>query len=258
VIHYFFTITVYTWFFGAPCDLSEKENFNVLIITIMITFTINTIYTASSFYEFWMHSVKEKEDLVRESSSAEFETLKNQINPHFLFNSLNNLYALTLSKSDLAPEVVLRLSNILRYILYESNQGKVSVRKEMEHVKDYVLIEKLRIGDTVKIDLEIEDKLNDELVEPMLFLTLVENAFKHSEQVLPDQRFIRIHAHRVEHGFRFLIENSFNPEYKSLERGGIGLQNIKKRLTLIYPNKHDIKSSISDGVYRVDLVIQLN
>lgn len=206
----------------------------------------------------WYKDQKTNTELKQIQLQTEIKFLKSQINPHFLFNSLNNLYALTLSKSDLAPEVVLRLSNILRYILYESNQGKVSIRKEMEHVKDYVLIEKLRIGNSVKIELEIEDKLNDELVEPMLFLTLVENAFKHSEQVLPDQRFIHIHAHRVENGFRFLIENSFNPEYKSLERGGIGLQNIKKRLTLIYPNKHDIKSSISDGVYRVDLIIQLN
>jgi LytS/YehU family sensor histidine kinase len=153
--------------------------------------------------------------------------------------------------------VVLRLSNILRYILYESNQGKVSIKKEMAHVEDYVSIERLRLGEKVKIDVNIEENLNDEPVEPMLFLTLVENAFKHSESVLPDHRFIRLFANKTPKGFRFLIENSFIPSKKNEELGGIGLQNIKKRLNLIYPNEHDLKSSAKDGVYRVDLIINI-
>jgi LytS/YehU family sensor histidine kinase len=167
------------------------------------------------------------------------------------------LYALTLSKSDSAPEVVLRLSNILRYILYESNEGYVSVRKEMEHVKDYVAVEKLRLGMGVTIDIDIDDTIQDDPVEPMLFLTLVENAFKHSEDILPEKRFIRIHAKSLDTGFRFLIENTFSPSKRDSETGGIGLENIKKRLNLIYPNQHDIKSSTADGVYRVDLIIKL-
>lgn len=205
----------------------------------------------------WYGDQKINKDLRQIQLQTELKFLKSQINPHFLFNSLNNLYALTLSKSDAAPEVVLRLSNILRYILYESNQGKVSIKKEMAHVEDYVSIERLRLGEKVKIDVQIEEHLNDEPVEPMLFLTLVENAFKHSESVLPENRFISLFANKTPNGFRFLIENSFIPSKKNEELGGIGLQNIKKRLNLIYPNEHDLKSSTKDGVYRVDLLINI-
>jgi len=205
----------------------------------------------------WYSDQKTTKDLQQEQLQTELKFLKSQINPHFLFNSLNNLYALTLSKSDSAPEVVLRLSNILRYILYESNEGYVSVRKEMEHVKDYVAVEKLRLGMGVTIDIDIDDAIQDDPVEPMLFLTLVENAFKHSEDILPEKRFIRIHAKSLDTGFRFLIENTFSPSKRDSETGGIGLENIKKRLNLIYPNQHDIKSSTADGVYRVDLIIKL-
>jgi len=205
----------------------------------------------------WYSDQKTTKDLQQEQLQTELKFLKSQINPHFLFNSLNNLYALTLSKSDSAPEVVLRLSNILRYILYESNEGYVSVRKEMEHVKDYVAVEKLRLGMGVSIDIDIDDAIQDDPVEPMLFLTLVENAFKHSEDILPEKRFIRIHAKSLDTGFRFLIENTFSPSKRDSETGGIGLENIKKRLNLIYPNQHDIKSSTADGVYRVDLIIKL-
>jgi len=228
--------------------------------TFFLFLVINVLFTVITTMVFklvkqWYKDQKMTTELRGEQLQTELKFLKSQINPHFLFNSLNNLYALTLSKSDSAPEVVLRLSNILRYILYESSEGQVSIAKEMQHVNDYVAIERLRLGDVVKIDVDIDEDLKEEMVEPMLFLTLVENAFKHSEQVLPEKRYIRIHAKGLTDGFRFLIENSFNPSKKSEEMGGIGLVNIKKRLNLIYPNNHDLKSSTTDGVYRVDLII---
>jgi two-component system LytT family sensor kinase len=227
-----------------------------LFLIINVIFTVITTMVLKLVKQ-WYSDQKTTKDLQQEQLQTELKFLKSQINPHFLFNSLNNLYALTLSKSDSAPEVVLRLSNILRYILYESNEGYVSVRKEMEHVKDYVAVEKLRLGMGVSIDIDIDDAIQDDPVEPMLFLTLVENAFKHSEDILPEKRFIRIHAKSLDAGFRFLIENTFSPSKRDSETGGIGLENIKKRLNLIYPNQHDIKSSTADGVYRVDLIIKL-
>ena len=227
-----------------------------LFLIINVIFTVITTMVLKLVKQ-WYSDQKTTKDLQQEQLQTELKFLKSQINPHFLFNSLNNLYALTLSKSDSAPEVVLRLSNILRYILYESNEGYVSVRKEMEHVKDYVAVEKLRLGMGVTIDIDIDDAIQDDPVEPMLFLTLVENSFKHSEDILPEKRFIRIHAKSLDTGFRFLIENTFSPSKRDSETGGIGLENIKKRLNLIYPNQHDIKSSTADGVYRVDLIIKL-
>jgi len=227
-----------------------------LFLIINVIFTVITTMVLKLVKQ-WYSDQKTTKDLQQEQLQTELKFLKSQINPHFLFNSLNNLYALTLSKSDSAPEVVLRLSNILRYILYESNEGYVSVRKEMEHVKDYVAVEKLRLGMGVTIDIDIDDAIQDDPVEPMLFFFFLENAFKHSEDILPEKRFIRIHAKSLDTGFRFLIENTFSPSKRDSETGGIGLENIKKRLNLIYPNQHDIKSSTADGVYRVDLIIKL-
>lgn len=207
------------------------------------------------FIKQWYKDQKSQKELQQIQLQTELKFLKAQINPHFLFNSLNNLYALTLKKSDLAPTVVLRLSDILRYVLYESSQGEVSILKEIQHILDYVEIEKLRLGNSVKIDVRVDENIKDQNIEPMLLLTLVENAFKHSETVLSEERFVRIQINATENGFRFLIENSFNPSKKSKEMGGIGLQNIKKRLTLTYPGKHELISNISESVYQVDLKI---
>ena len=228
----------------------------LFFIGLSVLFTV--IFTmVLKFVKQWYKDQKSTRELQQVQLQTELKFLKSQINPHFLFNSLNNLYALTLKKSDLAPQLVLRLSDILRYILYESNAGTVSLAKEMKHVKDYVEIERLRLGNAVNIDLNLPD--NDLLsgfeIEPMLYLTLVENAFKHSENVIPEKRYVKILAEPVEKGFRFLIENSFNPSNKSKERGGIGLQNIKKRLILTYPNKHTLNSLVNNEVYSVDLKI---
>jgi len=248
--------------FSSIAITNPEFESNIWSDTFFLFLVINVLFSVIltmvlKLVKQWYKDQKTTTELKKMQLETELQFLKAQINPHFLFNSLNNLYALTLSKSDAAPEFVLKLSNILRYILYESNQGKVSVRTEMDHVRDYIAVERLRLGDKVKIDVDIEEELKDELVEPMLFLTLVENAFKHSENVLPKDRFVKIFGKSINDGFRFFVENSFSQNKTSDEAGGIGLRNIKKRLVLIYPNKHDIKSSADDGVYRVDLIIKL-
>jgi len=221
-----------------------------LSLSVMFSVVLTMVL---KFIKQWYKDQKSQKELQQIQLQTELKFLKAQINPHFLFNSLNNLYALTLKKSDLAPTVVLRLSDILRYVLYESTQGQVSILKEIQHIQDYVEIEKLRLGNLVLITVNVDEDIKDQNIEPMLLLTLVENAFKHSENVLSEQRFVHIQIRAIENGFRFLIENSFNPSKKSKEMGGIGLQNIKKRLTLTYPGKHELVSNISESVYQVDL-----
>ena len=226
----------------------------LFFLSLSILFSV-VMTMVLKFIKQWYKDQKSQKELQQIQLQTELKFLKAQINPHFLFNSLNNLYALTLKKSDLAPTVVLRLSDILRYVLYESNQGHVSILKEIKHILDYVEIEKLRLGNAVKIEVNIDENIKDQNIEPMLLLTLVENAFKHSESVMAADRFVKIQIAALEHGFRFLIENSFDPSKKSKEMGGIGLQNIKKRLSLTYPGKHELNSNISENVYQVDLII---
>jgi len=229
----------------------------LFFISLSVLFSV-ILTMVFKFVKQWYRDQTSRKELQQIQLQTELKFLKAQINPHFLFNSLNNLYALTLKKSDLAPRVVLMLSDILRYVLYESNQGQVSILKEIKHIKDYIEIERLRLGNLVRVEIEISDKIADQNIEPMLLLTLVENAFKHSESVLAQNRYIKIVFENLENGFRFLIENSFNPSKKSIEMGGIGLQNIKKRLTLTYPGKHELISSIQEDVYQVDLIIYFN
>ncbi len=226
----------------------------LFFLSLSILFSV-VVTMVLKFIKQWYKDQKSQKELQQIQLQTELKFLKAQINPHFLFNSLNNLYALTLKKSDLAPAVVLRLSDILRYILYESNQGQVSILKEIQHILDYVEIEKLRLGDAVKIEVEVNENIKDQNIEPMLLLTLVENAFKHSESVMSNERYVKINMSGIENGFKFLIENSFNPSKKSQEMGGIGLQNIKKRLSLTYPGKHELVSNISECMYQVDLKI---
>lgn len=229
----------------------------LFFISLSVLFSV-VLTMVFKFIKQWYKDQTSRKELQQIQLQTELKFLKAQINPHFLFNSLNNLYALTLKKSDLAPKVVLMLSDILRYVLYESNQGQVSVLKEIKHIKDYIEIEKLRLANMVRVDIEISEDIQDHMIEPMLLLTLVENAFKHSESVVAKDRYIKILIENVDNGFRFLIENTFNPSKKSIEKGGIGLQNTKKRLSLTYPGKHELISSIKDYVYQVDLKIYFN
>lgn len=200
-------------------------------------------------------------ELQRVQLETELKFLKAQINPHFLFNSLNNLYALTLKKSDLAPEVVLRLSDILRYVLYETQYGLVDFQKELQHLRDFVELEKIRIGDRVKIVVDLVEPPTDMKIEPMLYLTLVENAFKHGAQGSIDDSWVNIQGYPTITGYTLEIENSIPKHQQQASNqktvGGIGLENLKKRLDLTYPEKHRFFVQSNENSYHVKLEIDL-
>lgn len=200
-------------------------------------------------------------ELLRVQLETELKFLKAQINPHFLFNSLNNLYALTLKKSDLAPEVVLRLSDILRYVLYETQYGLVDFQKELQHLRDFVELEKIRIGDRVKIVVDLVEPPIDMKIEPMLYLTLVENAFKHGAQGSINDTWVNIHGYPTIKGYVLEVENSVSQSQglstNVKDVGGIGLENLKKRLNLTYPEKHQFTVDADSSHYHVKLEIDL-
>lgn len=229
VVHYFFNITVYTWFFGAPCDLSEKENFNVLLITIMITFTINALYTASSFYEFWMHSVKEKENIIRERSSAEFETLKNQINPHFLFNSINTLTVLIEEKSDLASEFVRKLSAVYRYVLNQKEKNLVPLSEEIAFLESYVYLNHIRFGNNFKVEIDIPKEYENQYIITLSAQMLLENCIKHNviSEKHPLNISLSVKNKKLE------VRNNLQRKNQNKDSNGIGLNNIIQRYKLV-------------------------
>lgn len=190
---------------------------------------------------------------------AELKLLKAQIHPHFLFNTLNNLYGLTLEKSDEAPNLVLRLSDILDYILYRCNEPSVSLSDEIDNLKNYIEIERIRYSEKLKMDVNFPSNTNSLKIAPLIILPFIENAFKHGVSNYPGIAFVNTKIDLLENTLIFKIENSISPVRK-IEDGfskGIGLQNAQKRLEFLYPEKYILKIDEKDETYSVNLTLQL-
>jgi hypothetical protein len=190
---------------------------------------------------------------------AELNLLKAQIHPHFLFNTLNNLYGLTLEKSELAPDLVLRISDMLDYMLYKCNQPKVDLQNELKHLQNYIEIEQLRYGERLKMDISYSGEAGNLQIAPMLLLPFVENAFKHGVSKQISQPYIRMNISIQDLQLQLFLENSFNGAVQKEEdySKGIGLKNVKKRLEMLYPEKYSLSVSNEETIFRVDFSILL-
>lgn len=191
---------------------------------------------------------------------AELKLLKAQIHPHFLFNTLNNLYGLTLEKSELAPDLVLRLSDLLDYMLYRCNQPKVSLKNEIENLQNYIQIEQLRYGPKLNLDFQLKGDPDSMEISPMLLLPFVENAFKHGTSKQVSNPFVKIILNIQDEDLSFEIENSktiFSEEEENYTQG-IGLENVKKRLELLYPEKYKLRILPEETTFKVEFEIKLN
>jgi two-component system, LytTR family, sensor kinase len=224
------------------------------------TYLWTTIEWVLVFCLLWyLNDYGKKSEQIREAKKKQMEMelafLKSQINPHFLFNTLNNLYALTLKKSDDAPETILKLSNIMRYILYESNVEYASAEREKEVMQSFIDIELLRLPASSDVQFSIIiDQSRD--IPPLLWLPLLENVFKHSRT-----------TKKTEIDYRFTIKNNHLTMYSKNnigvntsdgKTGGIGLTNLKKRLEILYPGKHTIEISRADNYFIIEVNIDLN
>ncbi|HPT31723.1 MAG TPA: histidine kinase [Prolixibacteraceae bacterium] len=207
------------------------------------------------------HSASEKrqKELEKEKLNSELAFLKNQISPHFFFNTLNNIYSLIeISKSD-AQEAVLKLSKMMRYLLYESEQGKIQLRHEIGFMRNYIDLMKLRLSDKVELKVDFPEAMTDDQIPPLLFIPFIENAFKHGVSYR-GKSFIRISLTKENSQVKFLCANSMNkrsdPDLVD-NHSGIGLENVKKRLKLLFPENHTLVIRESDDAFEVDLEINL-
>ena len=178
-------------------------------------------------------------ELERENISNELFALRSQINPHFLFNTLNNIYALTMKDSDRASVAILKLSGLLRYVLYESSAKKVKLSREIDFVREYVELQRIRSGSESNISITIEGEPNNKSIAPLLLLPLVENSFKHGIKGNYEDTRVEI---RIAVSDKLLICSIRNnkPEKIDPGRGGLGIENLRRRLNLIYDNKHEL------------------
>lgn len=192
----------------------------------------------------------------RKQVETELHFLKNQVNPHFLFNTLNNLYGLSLKKSDMTPDAILRLSAILRYMLYESNSEHVSFEKEKEVMQAYIELELLRLpaSDAFHFDIQAD---KDYLVPPLLWLPVLENIFKHATRVISDKYFIDYKLQIADNILTIQSRNNYKQSNDNEKQGGIGLSNLRKRLELLYPGKHSISAAPQGDAYVVDIKVEL-
>lgn len=200
-------------------------------------------------FEHW----KRLQTLKEEKINAELNLLKTQINPHFLFNTLNNLYGLTVEKSDDAPELVLKLSDLLRYTIYHGKKELVLLEQEIEYLKNYIELHKIRYHKNVdiKFDCEFDSNLK---IAPLLFIILIENSFKHGVELLTQNAYVYIHLKTIKNNIKFEVENNFKHNKSKTEKG-IGLENLKSRLELIYPEKFSLITEKSNSIYKVQLNI---
>lgn len=205
----------------------------------------------------WRQKQQFNEQLIKAKAEAEIQLLKGQLQPHFLFNSLNNIYSLALMKSDQTAESILKLTELLDFLVYRANMDKVALSKEVDLLQNYIDLEKLRHGEKLKIHAELSI-LNDSIqVSPLLLLPFAENCFKHGglgkDGFFNIEIILKVDAEKL----LFQIENSKkkNPN-KSLQSGGVGLKNIRKRLELLYPNRHRLDILENENYYKVVLELE--
>jgi len=231
----------------------EKKNFwiyGVLLIMITVSITIIRVY----FNEEIMR-LPEHLHIIKEQSRAEIQYLKAQINPHFLFNSLNNIYSLSVIQSKQTPEMVLKLSSLLRYAIYEGEKKKVSLEKEVEQIKEYIALFQMKSEEPLKINFNVEGNLSSKEIEPMLLIPLVENCFKHGGFEEDEKAFANIDIQVDEHKIIFKTENSISSNLQKDEVGGVGLENIKRRLEANYGKNQKIDICENENTYIVSLEI---
>jgi LytS/YehU family sensor histidine kinase len=213
---------------------------------------------AIKYYKDWFKKQSEGEMLMRENKLAELQLLKAQIHPHFLFNTLNNIYSFTLTGSPKAEGLVNKLSGMINYITTEGEKSFVPVEKEIQLIKDYIGLEKVRYGDRLHMQIEIQGAYNDKMIAPLLMIPFVENCFKHGASVMRGRQWIRLSIHIKEGQLDFNLSNSKPPQaIGANNKKGIGLANVQKRLQLLYPGRHFLKIESTGDTYNVYLQVSL-
>lgn len=278
IVYFLYSIIVNTYFqmllvLGGFVLLSNLEYnkmnpiLNDFSMLWFVQLLISAIYTAflqikteqkrrEKIYEL----EKEKLEISYQLKELELNTLKEQIHPHFLFNTLNNIYGLAIEKSDNLPTVLLQLSGLLDYLVYQSKEEKVLLEKEINLLQQYISLEKIRLDE--RFELNIHDhgiEGNKIYITPFLLFPMVENAFKHGIKKTSKKAYLNITTkyQDQEHRFTFVVENSKPLKIENTKSGGMGLINLQKRLKLFYPQKHDFYIEEEADLYRATLKILL-
>lgn len=238
------------WF--NEVDEKKVTPFNgvfAMMFIMLITTLLNLSYR-------WFIQLSRIKQIENDRLQLELSLLRNQINPHFFFNTLNNLYALSLEKSDKSPDIILKLSEMMRYTIYDCKEETVSIASEVSYLENFIALQKMRHHNRGQISFEKEINNKRLQIAPMILIVFLENAFKHGFDLLEKDAFLKIKLTVKEQQLHYYIENNFS----SIDQNnsiGIGLENVKRRLSLIYPNTHELHITNSATVFRVDLKLYI-
>lgn len=202
------------------------------------------------------------DNLHQESLTAELNLLKSQINPHFFFNTLNNLYGLATEKSDLTQEVIYKLSQMMRFTIYDGRKDSVSVEDEISYLNNFIELNQIRHKNAIDIEFNQETEDKEQRIPPLLFINLLENAFKHGVDTQTANQFIRFTLSTQKTTIAFQLTNNYDQvivDSKKSKRGtgGVGIENLQRRLHLLYPDKHQFTEHAENGIYHTKVVIDL-
>lgn len=243
----------------GPYPLISFIDFPFYMMTFHFPALLMYFYRINKEQEFRKEKIHQLE---KEKIATELKYLKAQLNPHFLFNTLNNLYSYIITKSPKAPDMVLQLSAILDYILYKSQRAYVSLIEEIEIIENYIALEEIKYGERLKVEFEKKIANKEQKVIPLLLLSIVENAFKHgvSGSILKSE--VKIQLCQTNSNIEFMVWNTKTESDKENKtdyyKNGIGLKNIKRQLNLTYPNTHSFKIEESDKSFNLKLSLKIN
>jgi sensor histidine kinase YesM len=220
-------------------------------------FSIGWIAVTIRLVRKWYVEKEIQHRLENEKLTVELQLLRSQLHPHFLFNTLNSLYAMTLERSEEAPDAVLQLSSLLRYILYDCNAPAVPLSDEIKSLQDYIALEKRRFGDRLDISLTFTGDIAHRTIAPLLFLPFVENSIKHGIGESLDKSWISLHLHVTPQTLSFKLINSRDPDEPAgrSPASGLGLRNVQRRLDLLYPGRHTLTLAPEDDTFLVALTL---
>lgn len=236
----------------------------IVTYTDVSLFALSSVFTSGFFIisgcliKFtldWFSNIKIQRSLETEKKDMELQFLKSQLNPHFLFNCLNNIYSLAYQKSDKTADAVLKLSDIMRYMIYESNDSWVSLSKEIEYLKSYIELQKLRFKDGAAVEMTLNGEIDDQQIIPLILIAFVENAFKHGVANDPENP-IRINIIANQKILHFSITNKKSNANKD-NVGGVGLNNVERRLQLLYPERYKLNIVNSATHYTSELMLDI-
>lgn len=240
----------------------ESLTLNYAIVTMLGELYVMSFVTAIKITVDWLNESRKLHEVEKRQLTTELKFLRSQVSPHFFFNTLNNIYSLTLEKSDRAPQIVMRLSELMRYLLYSTDKPYQDLTKEIECIQNYIDLERIRFNKSLNIEMNVSGDVEGKGIAPMLLIPFVENCFKHGANKSLGEVQIKINLEVVDNILKFEVRNNIPQNTKEhltpSTDGGIGLTNVKKRLEIGYePNDYDLSIFEEDEMFNVILKLKV-